>query len=113
VPFAPLEAVVTAIEGEGSAEARLNPSFDFGGGALMVVAPGLSKWEGVLAYCAARGRDPSRVLAIGDGSNDVELLEHAAVSCSLEGSSTAALKVARHVLAPVTSAGWAGILDLV
>ena len=47
----------------------------------MTVGPnGLSKWNGVLAYCELAGIDPNRVLAIGDGANDREILTNASVA---------------------------------
>jgi hydroxymethylpyrimidine pyrophosphatase-like HAD family hydrolase len=110
VDCAAANAVAAAVVEAGLGEARVNPSFDFGGCALTVVAPGLSKWDGVVAYCAGAGIDPGRLLAIGDGSNDVELLTNASVSCSLEGSSAVAIDAADHLVGPVGSGGWADIV---
>jgi hydroxymethylpyrimidine pyrophosphatase-like HAD family hydrolase len=111
VPEAPLEAVAAAILADRLGEARINPSFDFGDCAFTVVAHGLSKWDGVLAFCAKSGIDAARVLAIGDGSNDVELLAHAALSFSLDGSSALAVEAADHLVGSVSGGGWAEILD--
>ncbi len=105
-------ALAALVAADGSGEARVNPSYDFAGCALTVVAAGISKWDGVVAYCAARGIDSDRVLAIGDGTNDVELLEHAAVGVTLDGASAAARAVADVVVAPVEEGGWAEIVDL-
>lgn len=110
VDCAAAKALAAAVDEAGLGEARVNPSFDFDGCALTVVAPELSKWDGVLAYCADAGIDPDRLLAIGDGSNDVELLAHAAISCSLEGATPGALAAADHVVGAVGSGGWAEIL---
>jgi hydroxymethylpyrimidine pyrophosphatase-like HAD family hydrolase len=85
----------------------------YGGWTLQVRPPGVSKWSGVLAFCAEQGLDPARVLAVGDGANDVELLEGAAVACSVTTAAPAALARADHVLAPPTAGGWAAVLDLV
>jgi HAD superfamily hydrolase (TIGR01484 family) len=85
----------------------------YGGYTLQVRPPGVSKWSGVLAYCAERGLDPTRVLAIGDGANDVELLEAAAVPCTVATAAPAALARARHVLDPPSTGGWAAVLELV
>ena len=81
--------------------------------AMLVVRPAaVSKWAGVLAWCAARGLDDRRVLAIGDGDNDLELLEGAATSCVIADGTPSALELADHVLDPPALAGWRGVLDL-
>ena len=104
------KAVAATVVEAGLGEARVNPSFDFDGCALTVVTPGLSKWDGVLAYCDDAGIDPDRLLAIGDGSNDIELLANAKISCSLEGSSAVAIDAADYLVGPVGSGGWADIV---
>jgi hypothetical protein len=113
VECGPVEGLAAAVASDRCGEARVNPSFDFGGCALTVVVEGLSKWDGVLAYCTETGIDPTRILAIGDGSNDVEMLRNAAIGCSLEGSSMLAISAADHVVGSVGSGGWAEILELV
>lgn len=107
----PVEAVAAAIIDAGLGEARINPSFDFSGCAFTVVAHGLSKWDGVLAFCTENGIDAERVLAIGDGSNDVELLANAAISFAPRGSSASAMETADHLVASVARGGWAEIVD--
>ena len=96
----------------GTATPRLDRSLDLGGGALIVSPQNQSKWDGVLSWCERAGLDPTRVLAIGDGPNDVELLSGAAIAVSLEGSHPSALAVADHVVPPAKEGGWAGLLDL-
>jgi hydroxymethylpyrimidine pyrophosphatase-like HAD family hydrolase len=73
---------------------------------------GLSKWDGVEAYCALSGIDPARVLAVGDSLNDLELLTNAFVSCAPSTAHAAALQAATHVVGPPSSGGWAEIIDL-
>jgi hydroxymethylpyrimidine pyrophosphatase-like HAD family hydrolase len=85
----------------------------WGGHTCTVIPTGLSKWVGVLEYCAQEGLDPSRVLAIGDGPNDVELLTAAAVAVAPSDSCGEALACADHVVPPPQQGGWAQILDLV
>jgi hydroxymethylpyrimidine pyrophosphatase-like HAD family hydrolase len=85
----------------------------YGGCTLQVRPHGISKWSGVLAYCAERDIDPRRVLAVGDGANDVELLQGAAVACAVATAAPAALALADHVIDPPTAGGWAAVLDLV
>ncbi len=83
----------------------------YGGLHLSFRPLGVHKWAGVLSYCAARGRDPTRVLAIGDSDNDVELLDGAAIAVVVADGSPVALERADHVVAPAAEGGWAGILE--
>jgi len=106
-----LESVVAAIGPAGSA--CIVHDLIYGGGTLQVRPPGVSKWNGVVSFCADRGLDPARVLAIGDGANDIGLLESAAIPCAVATAAPAALARARHILGPPTTGGWAAVLDLV
>jgi haloacid dehalogenase-like hydrolase len=85
----------------------------YGGSTVQVRPPKVSKWSGVLAFCAERGLDPARVLAVGDGANDLELLEGAAVACAVATATPALLARADHVIGPPASGGWAAVLDMV
>jgi hydroxymethylpyrimidine pyrophosphatase-like HAD family hydrolase len=85
----------------------------YGGSTIQVRPPDVSKWSGVLAFCAERGLDPGRILAVGDGANDLELLEGAAVACAVATATPDVLARADHVLGPPSRGGWAAVLDLV
>jgi hydroxymethylpyrimidine pyrophosphatase-like HAD family hydrolase len=106
-----LEPVLRAVGPAGSGS--IVHDLVYGGCTLQVRPPGISKWSGVRSFCADRGLDPARVLAIGDGANDVELLESAAVACAVTTAAPAALARAHHVLGPPATGGWAEVLDLV
>ena len=108
-----LAEVAAAIGGAGSAS--VTRDLLYGGHTLQVRPPGTSKWSGVLAFCRARGLDPRRVLAVGDGDRDgggVEQLDAAAVPVAVASGSASALAHARHVIDGPASGGWAAILDL-
>ena len=78
VPFPDAETAFAALD--GVVEVHLDRSIDFPGRASLTAAPrGQSKWDGVLAYCTRHDLDPTRVLAVADGPNDIELLTHAAL----------------------------------
>lgn len=94
------------------AEAHIQPDH-LGGNSFTVTPRGLSKWVGVVAYCAHAGIDPMRVLAIGDGPNDVELLANAAIAVAPEDAHPDALRVADHIVASARMGGWADVLDFV
>jgi hydroxymethylpyrimidine pyrophosphatase-like HAD family hydrolase len=84
----------------------------FGGTVLSVRPTGVNKWEGVVAYCATTGLDPDRILAVGDGENDLELLKAAAVSFAIEGSSDAVMAASQRTLRRPEVGGWAEIAAL-
>jgi hydroxymethylpyrimidine pyrophosphatase-like HAD family hydrolase len=91
---------------------HLDRSLDHPGMVSLTVAPlGRSKWDGVLAYCEHAGLDPTRVLALGDGPNDVELLDGAAITLVPHGSHPDALARADHVIGSSRDGGWAEVLD--
>jgi len=110
VPFHDAEAAADRVGDR--AEVHLDRSIDYEGTASLTVAPrGQSKWDGVAAYCAARGLDPTRVLALADGANDLELLDGAAVGLVPEVAHPAALARASHVIPAAAAGGWAAVLD--
>jgi hydroxymethylpyrimidine pyrophosphatase-like HAD family hydrolase len=106
-----LEPVLGLIGPAGSAS--IVGDLIYGGSTLQVRPPGISKWSGVLAFCADQGLDPDAILAVGDGANDLELLEGAAVACAVATAAPAVLARADHVIGPPSRGGWAAVLDLV
>lgn len=103
-------AMVDAIGGR--AATHLDRSLDHPGMVSLTVAPRRrSKWDGVLAYCDATGLDHTRVLALADGPNDLELLDGAAVRLVPEGSHPAALERADHLIGRASVGGWAQMID--
>jgi hypothetical protein len=104
-----LAAHVTA---RSPAAAAISIDRTYGGLHLSFRALGVSKWAGVMAFCAARGLDAGRVLAIGDSDNDVELLEGACFALAVADASAAVLACADQVLAPASEGGWAEIVEL-
>jgi len=108
-----LGAVAAAIVASGAGSASVTPDLMYGGATLQVRPHGVSKWSGVLAFCEDQGLDPGRVLAVGDGANDVELLGAASIACVVAGGAPDALRHADHIIEPPGIGGWAAILDLV
>lgn len=110
VPFTPAEAAFAALVPH--VEAHLDRSIDFPGTASLTVAPRhQSKWDGVLAFCASRSIDHTRVLALADGPNDVELLTNASVRLVPKGSHQVAIDLADTIIPSATEGGWASVLD--
>jgi hydroxymethylpyrimidine pyrophosphatase-like HAD family hydrolase len=94
------------------AETHLDRSLDYPGLATLTVAPrGQSKWDGVLAFCRRHHLDPNRVLAVADGSNDLELLDAAMVRLVPEVAHAGALARADHVIPAAADGGWVQVLD--
>lgn len=106
-------ALAVAAALDGVANAHVSDERQYSGGTTITVAPpDQSKWDGVEAYCAARGYDPARVLAIGDGPNDLELLDGAAIAVVPEDGHVEALARAHHVVPRALHGGWADLIDL-
>lgn len=96
----------------GDGSVALTRDVIYGGVTLTVRPPGISKWDGVLAWCGDQGLDPGRVLAVGDGQNDVELLRSAAVACAIRDGCEEVTGIAHHLLDPPASGGWSAVCDL-
>jgi hydroxymethylpyrimidine pyrophosphatase-like HAD family hydrolase len=107
-----LAAVVDELGDHGVAHLDRSVQYDDGDHSLTVTGPGISKWEGVMAYCRVAGLDPGRVLAIGDGPNDLELLAGAAIAVAPADGHPAARAAAHHVVGAAGDGGWAELLDL-
>jgi hydroxymethylpyrimidine pyrophosphatase-like HAD family hydrolase len=106
----PLQEVGRRLEGM----AEVHVARDHYGGYSCTVTPlGLSKWVGVSTYCERHGIDSTRVLAIGDGPNDRELLEGARIAVVPRDAHPESLALADHVVASTRVGGWAEIVELV
>jgi hydroxymethylpyrimidine pyrophosphatase-like HAD family hydrolase len=112
LPRAVLEPVAVTVRARGLGAATVAHDITHGQCCLTVRPEGISKWEGVLAFCAHTGIDPAGVLAIGDGENDVELLAGAGRSCAPASGSAAARAAAQTVVGALEDGGWADLLGL-
>ena len=79
------------------------------GWGITAMAPGVSKWAGVLSFCAVLGVSPDDVVAVGDNTNDVPMLEAAAWPLAVAGSSAARLLPDAPTIPPPARDGWAEI----
>lgn len=96
------------------AESHLDRSMDFPGMATFTVAPAnQSKWDGVRAYCSLHGIDPDGVVALGDGTNDVELLGNAAIALAPSDAHHSIIEMADSVIPTAAEGGWASVLDYI
>jgi len=106
-----IRELVVEVTARAPLAAAVHADRAYGGLGLSLRPFGVHKWAGVLAYCAATGRDATRVLAVGDSDNDLELLEGAALSFATADGSATALEHSDHLLAPPSEGGWAEILE--
>ncbi|MGN2367171.1 HAD family hydrolase [Actinotignum sp. UMB0459] len=74
-----------------------------------VVAPGVTKWEGIELALRARGLKPGHTLGVGDSANDIPWMREIAQSFAMPQASTETKAAARWIL-PV---GPAPVADLV
>ena len=84
----------------------------YGDFALTAAPISQSKWDGVVAFCDEHDLDPSAVLAVGDGPNDVELLDHAAIAVVPKDAHPHARERADHIIGRACDGGWADVLGL-
>jgi hydroxymethylpyrimidine pyrophosphatase-like HAD family hydrolase len=106
-----MEAWKLAVDLAAVSSPTVNPDRENGGVALNVGPAGISKWDGIVAYCRHTGLDPSAVLALGDASNDLTMLGMAAVALVPEDGSMTARDSADRVIPRAVDGGWAAVLD--
>jgi hydroxymethylpyrimidine pyrophosphatase-like HAD family hydrolase len=107
-----IESLMSRVIDLGAAEAWATPG-PSGEDSFLIARPAsCSKWTATLSYCERVGIDPGRVLAIGDGNNDRELLTHARISVAVKDGAEALLGLADHVIDPPDQGGWAAVLEL-
>ena len=102
-----------AVHSEELGIARVDePDPLYGGSRLTVSPPGVSKVSGVEAFCRWTGQ-PFDFAAIGDGVNDVELLDAASISIAVATGYPELVAKADHIINPPQQAGWAAVPQLV
>ncbi|XCP84683.1 HAD family hydrolase [Roseburia hominis] len=101
---------VTKFWTEGSLKdlVSLSRSFWF---CLELTQKGVCKGEGLKEIAGQMGIPMSEVLAIGDGDNDVEMLQAAGISFAMENASYAALAAAKYRTASVEEDGARQVLE--
>ncbi len=93
----PLSEIAAAIGPEVAAISSSIP--DLGPGAGELFLANVHKAVGMVAVVEHLGLTRDRVVAFGDGPNDLEMLEYAGVGVAIEGSDPALLALADHVAA--------------
>jgi HAD superfamily hydrolase (TIGR01484 family) len=78
---------------------------------LEVFQPRVDKWTMLLRVCAMRGIDPSQVVAIGDGLNDVTMVREAGLGIAMGNADPRVAAVADRGTRDHASAGVAAAID--
>lgn len=65
---------------------------------LEVFQPRVSKWTMLAEHMSAEGRDTSGVVTVGDGINDIEMIERAPLGIAMANADEAVLRVANLVV---------------
>ena len=108
-----LRPVADDLAGGRGSGAVLYPEPDYWQYGLIASPPGVTKWTGVDAYCRRHGIAGEEVLAVGDGLNDVAMLEQAGTAVAIRGGAPEAVVAAEHLIDPPAGEGWTRIVDLV
>lgn len=104
-----LNSVVAEAFGERVAHHGLHsPSYDCH--VVELFAPHVSKWAGLEEVARIQGIDPRSVIAIGDDSNDISMLQGASLSFAM---GTAHPRVAQHAKRMTASQAECGVAQVV
>lgn len=101
-----------ALVASGAGEVALYVDQLFEGWSLMVQPAGISKWRGIEAWFDHSDTRPDRVIAMGDGGNDLEMLEAADVAVAVVGADARVLELADVIIDTPDNGGWAEVLEL-
>ena len=74
---------------------------------------GISKWDGIQAFLGHAGLRPRHIVAVGDGTNDLEMLANADVALGVDGGHAEVRAVADEVIPSPSDGGWRRVLDFV
>jgi len=107
-----LRPIADEINRAGSATAIVGESLLEGDHGLMVQGAGVDKQTGIEAWCDQTGIDPSRIAAVGDGANDVMMLEAAAVAIVPKSAPTEIRALADYEIAPNEAGGWFEVIEI-
>ena len=110
-PAALLEPVLGAVGPAGSAS--IVHDLIYGGSTLQVRPPEISKWSGVLAYCAEQGIDPAASWPSATAPTTWSCWRAPPWPARSPPPPRTVLARADHVIGPPSSGGWAAVLDLV
>jgi len=85
----------------------------YGGFSIMAQPPGVSKQSGIEAFISYAGIENPRVIAVGDGGNDLQMLEAADLGVGVSGGDPAVLAMADRLIPHPSEGGWAQLIDMI
>lgn len=71
----------------------------------------VTKWGGIQSYLDHSGLRPDRIVVIGDGTNDIDMLHNADVALGVRGGHDEPLAIADHLIDHPDDGGWATVID--
>jgi hydroxymethylpyrimidine pyrophosphatase-like HAD family hydrolase len=104
--------LVAALAETGAVETVVGRT-DTGGFYVHVTPHGVNKAHAAAAYLAGRYLGPVRTIAVGDGTNDVALLDWADVSVSVLGGEVNEHRTSDHSVPPPSELGWVQVVEVV
>lgn len=107
-----LRAVKAKIDTEAIATAFISPSHYEGDHGIMVQGNGVDKATGLDAYCERHGLDRTKLAVVGDGFNDVGMLESAAIAIVPTNAPQEIQALANALIEPNEVGGWLAIPEI-
>ncbi len=110
--YSVLEPIETAINESGVASAVIGLSHIEGGHGIMIQAANVDKATGISQWCQANNIDPNNFAAIGDGHNDIEMLEAAAIAIVPDNAPAEIVALADATIPANELGGWEQIPEI-
>ncbi len=98
-------AAIDTVESAAYADALYPPY------SLMLAPTGITKEVGIRSYLDYSGITPTKIVALGDGGNDLEMLEMADVALVVHDGDARAVALADQLIDSPEHGGWATVLD--
>ncbi len=108
-----LQPLADEINTASWANAILEESLIEGGWGIMLQAAGIDKQTGIEAWCERAGIDPRRLAVVGDGGNDVLMLQHAKIAIVPSDAPEEIRSLATVEIEPNELGGWKDIPGIV
>ncbi len=111
-PYELLEPINDHVTEQRLAAAVIGVSHFEGNHGIMIQPHGIDKQTGISAWCDHAGVDVERVAVVGDGHNDIEMLEAAKIAIVPSNAPPEIIELADAVIAPNEDGGWEQIPEI-